>query len=699
MKILIVDDEEHICALVSKMLEWVDENIETEEATNPDSALNILKEKSFDCILIDHLLQNSTGLQLFHKIREQNIQTPVVMMSAQAGRDEVANAIRKGVADYLDKNYWTRETLLFSLQKAIRSHKSETKAKDTERNYLQLQQRYKQILNALDEGILGLDLEGKIVFANPGAERMLGFNAPELARQELHPLIPHTREDGTPCSSEECSFHNDLQNINAMRSCEERFLRKDGTSFPVEYSCRSLMDQKKLAGCVITFQDISLRKSTTTALESSRETFRAIFDNIIDGIVMIDEKGNIHSVNPAAERLFGYSLTELLEKNIRMLMPEPFFSEHDQYMNNYRETGKRKIIGIGREVIGLRKNGSEFPMDLAINEMYIDGQRMFSGIIRDITERKKAEMELRRSKEEAETANRAKSDFLAHMSHELRTPMNAILGFGQLIEMDPSEPVGPNQKMRLKEILKAGNHLLDLINSVLDLSRIEAGKMDLSIGNILVNDLAEEALTLIEPLARSHGIRLNKSFKNQDPFWVRADQTRLKQVLLNLLSNAIKYNRENGEVDLDFSKTSNDRVLIRVSDTGAGIPENLHETVFEPFNRLQADQTAVEGTGIGLTISRKLVQLMNGSIDFKSSPETGTCFMIELPQGHPTGAGLPPDQPRTDEATIPEKKPSAFSLLYIEDTPANLELVKQILKQRPTISLLTAQQDQPQAAS
>lgn len=301
----------------------------------------------------------------------------------------------------------------------------------------------------------------------------------------------------------------------------------------------------------------------------------------------------------------------------------------------------------------------------------------------DITAMKRAETELRQAKEEAERASQAKSEFLSSMSHELRTPMNAVLGFAQLLETDPQ--LGEMQAENVHEILKGGRHLLALINEVLDLASVESGRVELSIEDIPLGELLEECLTLVTPLADRRGIRIDPGPETE--LSARADRIRLKQVLINLLSNAIKYNRDQGQVTLSMEAVD-DRVEIAVRDTGTGIPQERIDDLFEPFSRLEDGNSGVEGTGIGLAISLRLIEIMDGEIRVESTCGVGSTFRVRLPRGttearstHCTATTTaPPTQGNGDTHTV----------LHIDDNPANLRLVSQILARRPQVTLLSA---------
>ncbi|MGM0633628.1 MAG: response regulator [Pseudomonadota bacterium] len=311
------------------------------------------------------------------------------------------------------------------------------------------------------------------------------------------------------------------------------------------------------------------------------------------------------------------------------------------------------------------------------------------GVVQDIDARKQAEEQLVKARQEAERANAAKSDFLSSMSHELRTPMNVILGFAQLLEYD--DTLTADQRDSTREIASAGQHLLELINDVLDLAKVESGNLSVSLEKVEIRPLIGECLLQMAPIAEDHRVTLAPGPKMES--WVYADYTRLRQVLLNLLSNAIKYNRAGGSVLVTTERhESPNHLCLRVTDTGYGIERDQITRLFQPFERLDAQQTATEGTGIGLTITRRLVELMNGTIDVESTPGKGSTFRVVLPlaagtevpgtvvphsrvNGHPTGT-----------TTTPRKR-----ILYVEDNPSNIKLIQQSLSSQGDLELLVAQ--------
>ncbi len=379
----------------------------------------------------------------------------------------------------------------------------------------------------------------------------------------------------------------------------------------------------------------------TSELRASEARIKSIVNTAAAGIITISVDGTVEYFNPAAERIFGYKAGEVIGNNVKMLMPEPFKTEHDQYLKNYLGTGNAKIIGIGREVKGRRKDGTIFPMDLAVSEVVLEDKRFFTGIVSDITELKQAldiserlRVETLEAKEkaekyavEAEAGSKAKSEFLASMSHEIRTPMNAIIGMADLL----SETNLTKEQEKYVSIYRyAGENLLNIINDILDLSKIEAGQMELESTGFDLQELIDRTSEIMAIPAEDKGLQLAVMCSPGVPTALIGDPTRLRQVIINLAGNAIKFTKE-GEVFINVEKrevTEKEAELIfSVKDTGIGIPKDKCEKVFESFS--QADSSTTRqfgGTGLGLSISKLIVGLMGGKIWVESEEGKGSTF-------------------------------------------------------------------------
>ena len=318
----------------------------------------------------------------------------------------------------------------------------------------------------------------------------------------------------------------------------------------------------------------------------------------------------------------------------------------------------------------------------------MDGSPLVMEMALDITDQENAKRQAQLAMTEAKEANLAKSKFLANMSHELRTPLNSILGFSQLLQLDSKNPLKPMQDENVERILKAGAHLLELINEVLDLSKIESGALNLNTGNVSLSYLIKEVHELLEPMATKNNINFEYVLDEDQSIRVLADRMRLKQALLNLASNAIKYNRPNGKIKIFYNKSQDEKIKISVSDTGLGIKKEDLKRIFEPFHRVQSSSQSIEGTGIGLAISEQLIISMQGRIDVESELGKGSCFSITLPEGD---ANINSEKPAPPELTTLGKRSNNknYKILYIEDNLANMELVGSALF-RPNINFLQA---------
>jgi PAS domain S-box-containing protein len=480
------------------------------------------------------------------------------------------------------------------------------------------------ILNSANFSSIATDEHGVIQLFNVGAERMLGYSASEVIDQ----ITPADISDPQEVIARAAALSLELgTNITpgfaalafkASRGIEDiyelTYIRKDGSRFPAIVSVTALRnDRAGVIGYLLIGTDNSARKQTEEKLRWTEESFRLMVESVSDyAIVMLDPDGHIVSWNTGAQRIKGFSSGEILGHHFAT-----FYSEDDIAAGRPQRDLEQAAASGRLEVEGwrVRKDGSLFWANIVFTAIRDQSGtlRGFAKLTRDLTERNKVEATLTNAKAVAEKANLAKSEFLSSMSHELRSPLNAILGFAQLMESDSPAPT-PAQGESIIQILNAGWYLLELINEILDLATIESGKLSMSLEPVLLNDLLLECRAMIEPLAQKRGISM--SFPSgENLYCVNGDRTRIKQVLINLLSNAIKYNRAGGSVVVEcVEKSLSGRIRLTVTDTGPGLPPQKVAQLFQPFNRLGQEASGEEGTGIGLVVSKRLVELMDGVI-------------------------------------------------------------------------------------
>jgi PAS domain S-box-containing protein len=677
--------------------------------------------------------------------------------------------------------------------------------------------RYQPLFASGIIGVMVADLRSGILESNAAFLDILGYTSADLSAGTLR---------WTDLTPSEWSTH-DAGAVARMRATgvvpawEKEFFHKDGHRVPVLVGAAML--EGTTDHCICFILDLTEQKRAEVTAKRMREQhdidrrFRALLDTAPDAMVVVAEGGRITFANVQAETLFGYTRAELLGERISMLIPQRFRERHDAHLSGFFKNPGARPMGSGVQLYGLRKDGSELPIEVSLSPLKTDGGMTVSAAVRDISERKRLEAatnlvnqrlvsaveasqdafalfdnqerlvlcnsvyrslvgdtltgslvglsyedilnswiqdiefpseaergrftreqlgrrqhgptascdlrmkdgrslrlidrvtaeggtvetvwdltqdtrvaeELREARSTAEAASRAKSEFLSSMSHELRTPLNAILGFAQLLRRDRKDPLPERHFERVGQILAGGEHLLRLIDDILDLSRVEAGKVAISIEPLSVPDVLDHVRSTLESLAVRAAVTVEVAPLPPSLPLIMADRTRFAQILLNFGSNAIKYNRAKGTVLFYVKLVADSRVRLTVRDTGFGIPSIKQEKLFQPFQRAGQETGPIEGTGIGLFISKRLAELMHGEVGFTSVEGKGSEFWVDMPTAV-SAANVVKDhllRARNSERPLGNQQ---HVVLYVEDNPANVAFMRDLIGTFDNIELLVA---------
>lgn len=548
-------------------------------------------------------------------------------------------------------------------------------------------QLVRSLFDAAPDAMLVIDEQGRIVLANLQTQHIFGYPSAELLGQPVEVLIPERYRAGHTLHRAAFAANS---RVRAMGSGLELLAcRRDGSEFPVEISLSPLRTQQGLLVSA-SIRDISERKQAELRIQRLQSQVLAAMESIQGAFAIFDERDTVVLCNSEYRALLGRALTgELIGRSFDDLLT----ANVEAGTFDLAEPSAARLAESWRE----RHREPHDPLEVHFPDgrslRIIERRTADGGVVTtiwDLTADFRREEELRRARASADAANRAKSEFLASMSHELRTPLNAILGFAQLLQRDKKEPLGARHLERVEHVLKGGEHLLRLIDEVLDLSRIESGQIVISPEAVSVAEVLTEVKTILDPMAARAGVTITVEQPPASLPQVTADRTRFRQVLMNFGSNAIKYGRAGGRAVISAEHIE-EFVRICISDDGIGIPEDKQDKLFQPFQRAGQETGAIEGTGIGLTITRRLAELMGGSVGFRSTHGEGSEFWLDLHarRGH---------EPRPTRVTVERAEGSPlrdasgvrYLVVYVEDNPSNIAFMEDLLADFGSVDLMVA---------
>jgi len=546
--------------------------------------------------------------------------------------------------------------------------------------------RYSQLLDTAPDAMVVVGGDGRIQLVNVQTEKLFRYTREELVGSELLVLIPERFRAG---HGVHLSRFFASPGSRPMGSGLQLFgRRKDGTELPIEVSLSPLRTEHGVTVSAA-IRDVTERKRAEAAAKVAAERLTSAVDSIQDAFALFDDDDRLILCNSVYRRFIGDALPgPIVGKSYEELL--------DAWTGDIAFPTEDARGRFRAERLTRRRTEPTTTFDVHMRDgrslRVIDRRTAEGGIVKtiwDLTNDVQLAEELRQARAAADAANAAKSEFLSSMSHELRTPMNAILGFAQLLQRDKKEPLSTRHKERVDQILKGGEHLLRLIDDILDLSRIEAGGVSISTEAVGVDEVLGEVRTTLESLAARHGIRLELDALPAKLPMVSVDRTRFAQILMNFGSNAIKYNRPSGKVTFTVSTPTPERLRVTVCDTGMGIPAEKQDKLFQPFQRAGQEAGSIEGTGIGLVITKRLAQLMRGDVGFRSISGQGSEFWVDMPVHESEArAGALPGV--LDGAADPRVMIGKKTVLYVEDNPANVAFMKDLVGVFENVELLVA---------